>query len=396
MDDHDRMGIDRRSVIAGMSAAATVLALSESAMGQRTDSSPAEAPIARSLLPITQGLTLARSLVEGRPHSLAVLAEEGDNVRAVDLSRELAVFPSFVMELFHDRTQDEVLRAIAAAERAGRVHSVRLTDLIVPSAFSGHNPAAALNFPSHSAEARDGRPRPFMFPKVAPTTPWRSRFTRGARPLSDFELEVGVIFDRSIAKPSDIAEAAHGFILLNDMTDRDPLVRLSFPRGLRTQEGLAATMRSKLGADMLQVGPYVVVPRDPKAFFEQVELRLASNGRQRQRDRLTSMTEDVAGLLDRTLADAGAGNAYLHEGKPLRLLPRGVFEPGMVLLTGTPGGTAWRAPQPMPVQNPSAEQIREYVDAYAKAELDSGRYFKAGDELIGQATHLGELVITIA
>jgi hypothetical protein len=145
------------------------------------------------LLPLSDGLTFARYRMDGRHHTLALVADDGDQVTGVDLGVRLGLFPSDPLECFAGYSHDELFAAVSAAVCEGAVVRLSRRDLDVPLTVAGHHVAAALNYPDHAAKARSAsRQQPFLFPKLAPATPWHSTFAMRGRTLMDDEIEVAV------------------------------------------------------------------------------------------------------------------------------------------------------------------------------------------------------------
>jgi len=217
-----------------------------------------------------------------------------------------------------------------------------------------------LTFRAHSEEAGGGRP--FVFPKpVAPTGACAPVITGPGDPhgpvtLLDYELELGCVALRDIDldRLDLVDRAAHfAYLVVNDVTAREPILR-------NRRSGFT---RAKARPTFLPAGPWIVagahfVHAEP-ALRRMVlsvdeglghEHRPELPGRQhtlRQDARLEELTLGVDELLalvasqrNLTMEDTG-GRAW-----PISVARGGrrIIPAGSLLLTGTPGGTAIRAP----------------------------------------------------
>ncbi len=347
------------------------------------------------ILPLDQGLTLARTMVAGTPHVLAVVRDEGETVTAVDLSVALATYPSQPLDLFAGSSLTELVKVVGDAVSSGKAFDLAKSVLIRPMDTRGQHVATAVNYPAHAVEAGAPPRQPFLFAKFAPGGPSVAQVADTPGGLFDYEVELGVVVDRPIASATDLDDAVIGFTLVTDMTDRYSLVGDLYPGVVKSDAGVASLAIAKSGPDRMQMADYVVVPFDRAAFQDRVEIRLAVNGETRQQERVSSMTEDADALIRRSFTAEERRN-FSYRGAPIRLLPRGAWEPGMVLLTGTPSGTAFRAPAPP--DDPaamSADDIRAAVEAWADTQRAAGTYLKVGDRIDASGTYLGSIQVEI-
>ena len=259
------------------------------------------------------------------------------------------------------RTTAELLRkptAIAAAAAGSDTVSVESLALISPVTAPCRVVAQMTNFASHAEDAG-------FSPASVPLTFFRK--TSGSisgpyddviRPahvrLLDYEIEIGLVFGRSMPVGSTITEEnladyVAGLVVTNDISARDvQLPKTQFYEG-------------KSYPSFTPVGPaLVLLDADELKRFTDLRLRLSVNGEVRQ---------------DRTVADM----IYLPV-QALQALTRFQrVDPGDLLLTGTPVGTALSAP-PKPVQLvtgllPPALKWRLFFQAQAK----NSRYLQHGD-----------------
>ncbi|WP_371667050.1 fumarylacetoacetate hydrolase family protein [Streptomyces sp. NBC_00289] len=170
----------------------------------------------------------------------------------------------------------------------------------------------------------------------------------------DYEIELGLVMGAplpldTVVTENDLPEYVAGLVITNDVSARD--VQLT-----KTQ-----FYESKSYRTFTPTGPYLAL-LEPEDFTHLLNLRLklSVNGDLRQ---------------DRTLADM-----IVRPAEALTLLARfQTLEPGDLLLTGTPGGTALKAP-PKPVEKiaallPPAVKWKVFFNGQRK----NPRYLHEGD-----------------
>ncbi|GAQ62730.1 fumarylacetoacetate hydrolase family protein [Streptomyces scabiei] len=170
----------------------------------------------------------------------------------------------------------------------------------------------------------------------------------------DYEIELGLVMGAPLpvgtaVEERDLSSYVAGLVLTNDVSARD--VQLT-----KTQ-----FYESKSYPTFTPTGPYLaLLEEEDFARLLDLRLRLSVNGDLRQ---------------DRTLADM-----IVRPAQALTLLARfQTLDPGDVLLTGTPGGTALKAP-PKPVEKiaallPPAVKWK----AFFKSQAKNPHYLNPGD-----------------
>ncbi|POX57488.1 fumarylacetoacetase [Streptomyces sp. Ru62] len=170
----------------------------------------------------------------------------------------------------------------------------------------------------------------------------------------DYEVELGLVMGATlpvgtVVEEQDLPSYVAGLVLTNDVSARD--VQLT-----KTQ-----FYESKSYPTFTPTGPYLaLLETDDFTHLLNLRLRLNVNGVPRQ---------------DRTLADM-----IVRPAQALTLLARfQTLDPGDLLLTGTPGGTALKAP-PAPVAKISA-LLPPAVKwkAFFKRQEKNPLYLRAGD-----------------
>jgi len=224
---------------------------------------------------------------------------------------------------------------------------------------------AGLNYSDHRAEVGADNADPeglLLFPKaVAPTGPYapvRAGARIGASPpqrvrLLDYEVELGFVLlaDVDLDNPPD--DAARfledvAFFVANDVSDREPIF-------LDNVHGFTL---GKSRPTYLPIGPWLVHGRflAPRTAREGeralgIELRVSkedASSSLRQGDTTASMIRgpwEIVSILSARfrrgevicMRDAKGQPRYLHD-------ERGIVPAGSLVITGTPGGTAVKAP----------------------------------------------------
>ncbi|MFE6287445.1 fumarylacetoacetate hydrolase family protein [Streptomyces sp. NPDC057877] len=172
--------------------------------------------------------------------------------------------------------------------------------------------------------------------------------------LLDYEVELGLVMGAplpvgTVVEERDLPSCVAGLVITNDVSARD----IQLPK---TQ-----FYESKSYPTFTPTGPYLaLLEADDFAHLIGLRLRLSVNGELRQ---------------DRTLADM-----IVRPARALTLLARfQTLDPGDLLLTGTPGGTALKAP-PKPVEKigallPPAVKWKAFFRSQAK----NPHYLRPGD-----------------
>ncbi|MEU6096243.1 fumarylacetoacetate hydrolase family protein [Streptomyces sp. NPDC047079] len=255
-------------------------------------------------------------------------------------------------ELLADR--DAVREAAASGESGTPVADlVALPPVTTPSRVV----AQMVNYRSHAKDSGfTGDVPPTFFRKASGsvTGPHDTIIRPAHVNFLDYEVELGLVMGAplpvgTVVEEQDLPRFVAGLVLTNDVSARD--VQLT-----KTQ-----FYESKSYPTFTPTGPYLAL-LEPEDFAHllNLRLRLSVNGVPRQ---------------DRTLADM-----IVRPAQALTLLARfQALDPGDLLLTGTPGGTALKAP-PAPVAKISAllpPAVR--WKAFFKGQAKNPLYLHSGD-----------------
>ena len=277
---------------------------------------------------------------------------DGWYVATPDGAAKITTKAGTTAQLLRDRT------AIAAAAASSDTVPVDSLALVSPVTAPCRVVAQMTNFASHAKDAG-------LNPDTVPLTFFRKSsgsisgpFDEVVKPehvrLLDYEVEIGLVLGREMPVGTEItednlADYVAGMVVTNDVSARD----VQLPK---TQ-----FYESKSYPTFTPVGPALVLPdADELKRFTDLRLTLSVNGEVRQ---------------DSTVADM-----IYQPVQALRALTRFQrLDPGDLLLTGTPIGTALSAP-PKPVEFiaaflPAATKWRLFFRAQAK----NRKYLRDGD-----------------
>ncbi|MEU0134106.1 fumarylacetoacetate hydrolase family protein [Streptomyces sp. NPDC006296] len=177
----------------------------------------------------------------------------------------------------------------------------------------------------------------------------------------DHEVELGLVVGRrievgTVVTEDDLADTVAGLVLTDDVSARDiQLTRTQF-------------YEAKSYPTFTPVGPYLtLVDAGELAALERLRLTLSVNGEIRQ---------------DSTVADM-----IVKPARALTLLARfQALDPGDLVLTGTPGGTALKAPGPVLEKIGALLPPAVKWRAFFKRQADNPHYLTDGDVIAATIT----------
>lgn len=257
----------------------------------------------------------------------------------------------------------DVARAAAANPAPDRELSA--TQLLCPVTPDQQLIAQGLNYGSHLREigVASGRlPFNTLFRKASSCmAPADTDIIRPAHVrLLDYEVEVGIVLKRAITGPvkvsrDNLADYIGALVLHNDVSARDvQLPQVQFYKG-KSYRTFGPT------------GPWLtLVDAEDLAHFEQIQLRLEVNGAVRQQ----AATSDLVFKPAETLTE-------LSEIQDLG--------PGDLVVTGTPGGTAVKAPGPLKMLIARMLPDHKRWPIFINNALKDPDYLKDGDQMLASA-----------
>ena len=270
--------------------------------------------------------------------------------------------------------------------------------------------AAGLNYAEHAEEAGGGDV--FVFPKPsAPTGAYTTVHAPDGIVLLDYEIELGFVFlddvDPLDPPQVDALLAATAFFVSNDVSDREAIIRNANLTGPGT-----GFVTGKGQPGFLPAGPWMVRGTELFAALEScgadgLALELWVDEGEgpvaRQSSSTALMILDPRALIARIgeqIRDTGIRTPMPTTGNggerfyPLAVdadAPR--IPAGSVLLTGTPGGVALKAPSIAGVTLRGIANLRSPLTQFIAEETarieQGGSYLKAGDQVVARIDGLG-------
>jgi len=355
-------------------------------------------PLAPAVADPGAGFTFAqRRDPAGHVATLLVLRLDGETIRAVDLTAAGAPPDADVFDVVA-RMGDRGLRQ--AATRAGAGRAFAIAELLPAAGTGQRHVATGANFREHAREAEIDAV--FTFPKFGPATPARTTVQLKPGALLDYEVEICARFDRDIRSLRDFDRARKGFFLCGDFTDRAQLMRLVDPGNVASGRGFSD---AKSGADFFPSGPFLVVPRDWRAFVRAERMTTEVNRQVRQDARGAEMILDFRAVVARALT--GGSGAYTFRGTAVPLLAAGGIVRGGAVMSGTSEGVIFMPPRARDYLTGGTRYVftgpmlrggsamRVMIDGFIDKERRSGRYLKAGDVVTHGSASMGTVTVRV-
>jgi 2,4-diketo-3-deoxy-L-fuconate hydrolase len=341
-------------------------------------------------------LTLSRFSKDGQVHILAVLSDNGQWVSGIDLSVALKRYDRNVFDVIKDLAFDDVVKII----RTGAANTVVRYQDLLPSVAGEAHLAIGINYAEHGKET--GQIKPFMFPKIVHTDPAIHEIKYKKDWLLDHEVELGIVFPSTVCAATDLDHSRIGFLVVNDFTDRATLMRKMDSRNVTGGRGFPDA-KSKKG--FLPTGPYMVVPRNWRAFVNELHLTLSVNGNTRQSGYAKDMVWDIEKIIERSLSVKGELKSH-YQDKMVKLFDGDCIPANSIIITGTPSGVVFNAPTKGYIFGAIAKYIftggffsnkmHPYIlKQYLKNERSNPRYLKPGDHIETSINFLGTIKTSI-
>jgi len=347
---------------------------------------------ARRIKPPEQALSLSRFKKDGQIHTLVVLEDNGGYLTGIDISAEVNRFETNSFDVIKGFTYEEVVKKIY---RSTKRITVKYADLL-PSVAGNQHLAIGINYAEHGKET--GQVKPFMFPKFVKTDPavHQLSYTKGC--LLDHEVELGVVFPSPVCSAADLNHMMVGFLVVNDFTDRATLMRKMDSQNVTGGKGFPDA-KSKKG--YLPTGPYLVVPKDWRAFVKQLRLHLIVNGTVRQSGDAKDMVWNIDKIIERSLSVKGKRNSYYNDNM-VKLFEGNCIPAHSIIITGTPAGVVFNAPTKGFIFGAvtgyiftggflNAKMHPYILQQYLRKERKNPRYLKPGDRVESSITYLGTI-----
>ena len=341
-------------------------------------------PSAAALAPLDQAHTFAQISTANGVSTLLVLSLSHSHATAIDLSALVALHSRDAFDVI-SRFDAATLDALARqGQRAKRYLSASLLG-VGPRGLA--HIAAGTNYPAHGAET--GVDEAFLFPKLSQAGAPRTTVATAPGELLDYEVEICARFDRELRSMQDFDAARKGLFLCGDFTDRAALVRNIDLKNITSGDGFAD---AKSGPDRFPAGPFLVVPRDWKAFLANVTIATHVNGQPRQAARAGDMIKDLPAIVKEAL-ERGATRSWSYAGARIPMLARAAIGTDSAVLTGTGDGVVFRAPGPDVMQQVMSAKDRATqlaaIERYLATQAQQRIYLQPGDRVRHASNYLG-------
>lgn len=332
-----------------------------------------------AIAPRTEALTFARFVRDGQTYLMMVSGY------AKGVVSGLVVEGSDPIALFNTNGYD------ALAALTGPEYKVPAEQLTLPFDGTASQIAAGVNYPAHGEEVsvKDS----FLFPKQTLATDHLAD-VNARDALLDYEVELGFVLLEPLAKGAK--PKSMGLVLASDYTDRALLMRNVKLTNVSSGEGFT---EGKSPAGYMPVGELFVIPHDYESFYKALKLELWCNGEHRQLAEPAKLTWDIQRILAESFAREQT--RWRYQGGEVGLpFENGAIPARTLILSGTPGGVIYAPPTTRQIflgisqwfftlhwLNPNTIIEPNLRESYA-----SGRFLKAGDEVVMRADRLGSIV----
>jgi 2-keto-4-pentenoate hydratase/2-oxohepta-3-ene-1,7-dioic acid hydratase in catechol pathway len=349
------------------------------------------APVAKvTLAPMAQAHTFAQVSRGDRVSTLFVLSIAGAEVNAIDLSELSGLHSGDAFDVIKHFDADALDNLIRQDHRK---QLYPLSDLLGVGPRGRDQIAAGTNYPAHGEEV--GMADAFLFPKKSPAIGPRSALTVPAGAMMDYEVEICARFDRELRSVADFDEARKGLFLCGDYSDRATLIRNLNLKNILSGDGFAD---AKSGHDRFPVGPFLVVPRDWKAFLKDIQIETHVDGQRRQQAKASDMIKDLRAIVRETLAESGT-RTWSYQAGRIPMLGRAAIGTDSAVLTGTGDGVVFNKPDSATMKAVMTAKDRAdqlvVIDRYIAGEIAKRIYLQPGNNVIYTGTYLGAIHTTV-
>jgi 2-keto-4-pentenoate hydratase/2-oxohepta-3-ene-1,7-dioic acid hydratase in catechol pathway len=378
----------KRTVLAAACLALTAtLALPTAASRASPAGKPGPAgQVGSTLAPIEKAHTFAQVRRGETVRTLFVISFSDDKVTAVDLS-ELADLHS--VDAFDVINRFSVAQLDAIGRQPQRLHTYPVERLIGVGPRGLAQVAAGTNYPAHGDEV--GVDGTFLFPKLSAAAGPRSAVAAAPGALMDYEVEVCARFDRELRSVADFDEARKGLFICGDFSDRATMVRNLDLKNIVSGDGFPD---AKSGPDRFPAGAFLVVPKDWKAFMNELVIETWVDGERRQHVRAADMIKDLRAIVKETL-DEGATRTWSYRGGRIPMLARTAIGTDSAVLTGTGDGVIFQQPAPdvlkQLMQARDRPQQLAVIEKYLAGEVAKRIYLQPGNQVTYASNHLGTI-----
>ncbi len=342
------------------------------------------------LAPVQTAHTFAQVRRGNAVSTLLVITLSETSVTAIDLSELSGLHSADAFDVIN-RFSTTQLDALAGQSSQTQVHPLIRLMGVGPRGVA--HIAAGTNYPEHGEEV--GVDEAFLFPKISPAGGPRSKITAAAGALMDYEVEVCARFDRELKSAADFDEARKGFFICGDFSDRATLVRNINLKDVASGDGFPD---AKSGSDRFPTGPFLVVPKDWKAFLADVVIETYVDGERRQHAKAGDMIKDLRTIVQETL-DQATTRTWSYQGGRIPMVDRPAIGTGSAVLTGTGDGVVFKEPGPDVINQLMGASNRDQqlgvIEDYLAREVKKGLYLRPGNTVRYSSNYLGSITTDV-
>lgn len=350
------------------------------------------------ILPLDKGLTLATIEVQAGSQTIAVIEDNGQAIKGINLGQH---FKSTVspIELYAEQGYENIVQSIRGIKQHN-LQEYSYQQLLSPAGTSTLHYAAGLNYSKHASEVGE-EDRPFTFLKtVKPTREAPIPFDNTR--LLDYEIEI-CARPLNVLKSPNIKDTDFAYFLCGDFTDRAQLLREIDLDNIQSGKGFS---HAKSEPYYFPTGPYLVIPKNNK-LLSNINMTLWLNEQVRQHSNTENMVWSVKQIVE-DIFSANNEKRETHSDKEPKWLPNGELNSSSSILMGTPDGVIMRPPSlwykikkgtwyfASGAFLTSPHSPRGYVvHSYIEDLLQKDRFLQKGDQLTLKADWLGTIKLRI-
>ncbi len=342
-------------------------------------------------LNVEKALSLARVKKDGKTHILQVNRIDDSFIEGIDLSKDFNYYSDDIFDIIEKIGYDKIVANISTGTKV----KINSSNVLTPVDAITNTIAVATNYPEHKDET-NVEIDPILFPKIAQLTPYISKVKTKKEYLLDYEVELGFVYSKDVKSIEDLDNQLLGLMVVMDYSDRaSQLIDYDTDH---PELGVGFT-DSKSHDGFFPVGPILVVPKDWKRYYKDLQIQLFRNSEIKQKDTIINMFWDIPKITEESLK-LGNEKIWTLRGKPISLLPKNYIEKGTIVATGTPGGVILTTPTKGYIMRGAIKYslllkfFKWKPEAYVKHQFVKGlrkkdKYLKSGERVKAQISNLG-------
>jgi len=346
--------------------------------------------MAREILPLTKGITLAQVKIENKNHTLLIISDNDHSVEAVDLSEKYGIYGS--LRHFYNIVGYAEIKILAQKSQT-KVKTYDYNQLLSPAGRANHHLALGLNYSEHTKEV-NSKSQPFLFAKNTHATRENSISVNSGQ-LLDYEVELCIKpFKQSIEQ---LKSTDFGLFLCGDFTERRTMLLKMDIDNIQTGQGFSEAKSKK---NYFPTGPYLIITENLSELLNKTAFSLSLNNQIKQQAEGKQMIWSLKNINEH-YQQAIKKNIAVKNG-----LTSDVIASGGVVLTGTPQGVLFRPPSlSLKIKSILSylfsdfcchSTIKSYViDRHIKQQLENKITLQPDDKLLLQGDYLGEIKLTV-